>query len=177
MNERRPCAQVVAADGVNLRLLARTCKDYIHKALVEEEAASETNGKSTRVATAAGTVGLALHENGAFATLGKDLPVYVALRVGKFPDTMEALVSRHVEKKDEQSALITCDLYKGTFEGWGRPHWYISQVYTDMGRHEVRERGRRGKGGGVGWGSSRRVRETVRFFIYFFSVDLSLCDE
>ena len=42
--------------------------------------------------------------------------MYLTLRVGKFPDTMEALVQRHLDKEDEQSALITCDLYKGTFE-------------------------------------------------------------
>ena len=27
-------------------------------------------------------------------------------------------------------------MYKGTFEGWGRPHWFLSQVYADAGRHE-----------------------------------------
>jgi hypothetical protein len=135
--------QVVAADGINLRLLAKTCKEYIHKAVVEEEAAAaaadeaeSSEGESYRIAAAAGTVGAALHESGAFNTLGKELPVYLALRVGKFPDTMEALARRHIAKDDETSALITCDLYKGTFEGWGRPHWYLSQVYADMGREE-----------------------------------------
>ena len=24
----------------------------------------------------------------------------------------------------------------GAFEGWGRPHWFLSQVYADAGRHE-----------------------------------------
>ena len=128
--------QVVAADGISLRLLAKTAKEYVHKALVEEEADAENNGASTEVAKAAGTVGIALHEYGAFATLGKELPVYLTLRAGKFPDTMEALVQRHLNNGDEQSALITCDLYKSTFEGWGRPHWFLSQVYTDMGRNE-----------------------------------------
>ena len=107
----------VAPDGFSLSLLAKTTRDYVHKAIVEEEA---SDGESTKVAEAAGAIGASLHESGAFHTLGKDLPVYLTLRVGKFPDVMEQLVQRHLDKGDEQSALITCDLYKGTFEGWGR---------------------------------------------------------
>lgn len=123
----------VAPDGFSLGLLAKTCRDYVHKAIVEEEAA---DGDSAEVAEAAGAIGASLHEPGAFHTLGKELPVYLTLRVGKFPDVMEQLARRHLDKGDEQSALVTCDLYKATFEGWGRPHWYLSQVYADAGRHE-----------------------------------------
>uniref|UniRef100_A0A7S0KD03 Uncharacterized protein n=1 Tax=Micromonas pusilla TaxID=38833 RepID=A0A7S0KD03_MICPS len=123
----------VAPDGFSLNLLAKTCRDYVHKAIVEEEAA---DGESAEVAEAAGAIGASLHEAGAFHTLGKELPVYITLRVGKFPDVMEQLARRHLDKGDEQSALVTCDLYKATFEGWGRPHWYLSQVYADAGRHE-----------------------------------------
>ena len=123
----------VAPDGFSLSLLAKTCRDYVHKAIVEEEAA---DGDSAEVAEAAGAIGASLHEPGAFHTLGKELPVYLTLRVGKFPDVMEQLARRHLDKGDEQSALVTCDLYKATFEGWGRPHWYLSQVYADAGRHE-----------------------------------------
>ena len=123
----------VAPDGFSLGLLAKTCSDYVHKAIVEEEAA---DGDSAEVAEAAGAIGASLHEPGAFHTLGKELPVYLTLRVGKFPDVMEQLARRHLDKGDEQSALVTCDLYKATFEGWGRPHWYLSQVYADAGRHE-----------------------------------------
>lgn len=126
--------EVVAAKGIHLRLLAKTAKAFVHKAIVEEEAAS--SGETMVVAKAAGTVGSALHDHGAFLTLGKELPVYITLRVGKFPDTMEALAQRHLDKNDAESALITCDLYKSTFDGWGRPHWYISQVYADLGRDE-----------------------------------------
>jgi len=130
---------VVAADGIHLRLLAKSPREYVHKALVEEEALNgdgASGGASGAVAAAAGAVGAALYEQGAFTTLGKDVPVYLTLRVAKFPDTMEALVKKHMDKDDTQSALITCDLYKGTFEGWGRPHWHVSELYTSLGRHE-----------------------------------------
>jgi hypothetical protein len=130
---------VAVSDNVHLSLLARTCAEYVHKAMVVEEAGmgdSETNAESNAVALAAGTVGAALYDAGSFATLGKELPVFLTLRVGKFPDAMEALAQRHLEKKDEMSAFVTCDLYKSTFGLWGRPHWYLSNVYDDLGRTE-----------------------------------------
>jgi hypothetical protein len=49
---------------------------------------------------------------------------------------MEALAQKHLEKQDEMSAFVTCDLYKSTFDKWGRPHWYLSGVYDDLGRAE-----------------------------------------
>ena len=104
--------EVVAARGIHLRLLATSAKDYVHKAIVEEDARDDG---SDAVAVAAGAVGAAMYESGSFATLGKELAVYLTLRVGKFPDTMEALVKRHLDKGDEMSAFVTCDLYKGTF--------------------------------------------------------------
>jgi hypothetical protein len=125
--------EVVAARGIHLRLLATSAEDFVHKAIVEEDARGDG---ATVVAAAAGAVGAAMYESGSFATLGKELAVYLTLRVGKFPDTMEALVRRHLDKGDEMSAFVTCDLYKGTFSTWGSPHWYLSQVYADLGRDE-----------------------------------------
>jgi len=50
--------QVVAARGINLRLLAKTCKEYVHKALVEEEAFNTTGDGDAAdvVAAAAGRI-------------------------------------------------------------------------------------------------------------------------
>ena len=125
---------VAVSDNVHLSLLARTCAEYVHKAMVVEEAAAAE--PSNAVAVAAGTVGANLYDAGAFATLGKELPVYLTLRVGKFPDAMEALAQKHLDKKDEMSCFVTCDLYKSTFGLWGRPHWYLSGVYDSLGREE-----------------------------------------
>ena len=133
---------VAVSERVHLSLLARTCAEYVHKAMVQEEAAlleaeaDEADDAARPVASAAGAVGASLYESGAFATLGKDLPVYLTLRVGKFPDAMEALTQKHLDKHDEMSAFVTCDLYKSTFGAWGRPHWYLSNVYDDLGRAE-----------------------------------------
>ena len=128
---------VSASDGVHLSLLARTCAEYVHKALVQEEAeGGDSIGTERPVARAAGAVGSSLYQPGTFSALGKDVPVYLTLRVGKFPDAMEALVEKHLRKRDEMSAFVTCDLYKSTFGMWGRPHWYLSEVYFDLGRDE-----------------------------------------
>ena len=51
-----------------------------------------------------------MYESGSFATLGKELAVYLT-RVGKFPDTMERLVKRHLDKGDEIAAFVARDLY------------------------------------------------------------------
>ena len=138
--------EVVAANGVALDLLARNCREYVHKAIVEEEAAKAEAGEDVsadadssafpvRVA-ATDPLASELHDLGAFATLGKELAVYCHLRVGKFPDTIEALVRRHLDKGDEMSAFVTCDVYKSAFSGWAAPHWYLSSVYADLGRDE-----------------------------------------
>ena len=139
----------VAVGGMHLQLLARTSKEYVHKALVEEEAVcgessldstSDSKSKSEKgpIRRAAGEIGDVLYEPGSFTTLGKDLPVYLTLRVGKFPCQMEGLVQKHLSKdpSDELSAIVTCDLYKATFPFWGRPHWYVSNVYHQLHRDE-----------------------------------------
>ena len=56
-----------------------------------------------------------MYESGSFATLGKELAVYLTLRVGKFPDTMEALVKRHLDKGDEMSRLWRAICTRGVF--------------------------------------------------------------
>ena len=62
--------------------------------------------------------------------------MYVTTQIGKFPSSMEGLVKRHLDRGDEQSALITCDLYKSTFGEWGAPHVFISDLYGKLGRDE-----------------------------------------
>jgi hypothetical protein len=81
-------------------------------------------------------VGVSLHAHGAFKTSGKEFDVYVTTQIGKFPSSMEGLVRRHLKRNDEQSALITCDLYKATFGDWGAPHVFISDLYSKLGRDE-----------------------------------------
>jgi len=125
---------VGVAAGAHLTLLAKNASEYVHFAIVDEEA--RTNEKSNAVAVAAGAFGASLHDHGAFKASGKPFDVYVTTRVGKFPSCMEGLVRRHLERGDEQSALITCDLYKSTFGDWGAPHVFMSDLYTRLGRAE-----------------------------------------
>jgi hypothetical protein len=125
---------VSVRDGVHLTLLAKNASQYVHRAIVEEEATSDE--QKTEVAAAAGSVGVSLHNHGAYKTSGKEFDVYVTTQVGKFPSSMEGLVRRHLNKGDEQSALITCDLYKSTFGEWGAPHVFICDLYAKLGRGE-----------------------------------------
>ncbi len=132
---------VNAVDGVHLSLLSKNCKEYVVKAMVVEEAEANENGDDKSdaiIATAAGAIGASLYEPGAFTTLGKDIPTYLTLRVGKFPEQMEQLTQKHLSKSpsDEMSAFVTCDLYKSTFGFWGRPHWYLSNIYERLDRKE-----------------------------------------
>lgn len=120
--------------GVHATLVGKSASEFVHRAIVEEEARSDE--KRTVVAAAAGAVGVSLHNHGAFTTSGKEFDVYVTTQIGKFPSSMEGLVKRHLDRGDEQSALITCDLYKSTFGEWGAPHVFISDLYAKLGRDE-----------------------------------------
>ena len=120
--------------GVHAALVGKSASEFVHRAIVEEEARSDE--ERTTVAAAAGAVGVSLHNHGAFTTSGKEFDVYVTTQIGKFPSSMEGLVKRHLDRGDEQSALITCDLYKSTFGEWGAPHVFISDLYGKLGRDE-----------------------------------------
>jgi len=120
--------------GVHATLVGKSASEFVHRAIVEEEARSDE--ERTVVAAAAGAVGVSLHNHGAFTTSGKEFDVYVTTQIGKFPSSMEGLVKRHLDRGDEQSALITCDLYKSTFGEWGAPHVFISDLYAKLGRDE-----------------------------------------
>jgi hypothetical protein len=129
-------ARVVRASGGGrfLTLVGRSASEYVHRAIVEEEMASDEG--RTVVAAAAGAVGVSLHNHGAFKTSGKEFDVYVTTQIGKFPSSMEGLVRRHLKRNDAQSALITCDLYKSTFGEWGSSHAFVSDLYAELGRAE-----------------------------------------
>ena len=133
--ETMPAMPVVRVrGGVHATLVGKSAKEFVHRAIVEEEARSDE--ERTVVAAAAGAVGVSLHNHGAFTTSGKEFDVYVTTQIGKFPSSMEGLVKRHLDRGDEQSALITCDLYKSTFGEWGAPHVFISDLYAKLGRDE-----------------------------------------
>mmetsp|Transcript_19791 Transcript_19791/g.23745 ORF Transcript_19791/g.23745 Transcript_19791/m.23745 type:complete len:422 (+) Transcript_19791:115-1380(+) len=112
---------VVTATPGNIRLNAMTAKEYVHRALVEEDAQLGTQDIGP-VRRATGEQGTALYTAGEFAeALQPRLDVYMTTRVGKFPEVMERLVDNHLGKNDETSALITCEWYTRMNEDWGRP--------------------------------------------------------
>ncbi|PSC67647.1 Cyclin delta-3 isoform 1 [Micractinium conductrix] len=123
-----------ARDGTQVRLVARSVEEYLHRALAEEEA-----GGGGAVAAAAGGDSGALYARGAFAA--SKLPTmdaYLTRKAGMFPDVAERLVQAHLDKGDQMSALITGEWYMRNtfFPGWGRPYEFNSQLLARVGRGE-----------------------------------------
>ena len=99
----------MARDAARVDLLARSADEYIHRALCEEDAAGGSGGCSAAAA------GQGLYEGGAFAASGlPSLDSYLTRSAGMYPDVVERLALRHLEKGDNMSALITA-------EWWGYP--------------------------------------------------------
>lgn len=55
---------------------------------------------------------------GACESLGRGLSRFLFLKVGSFPDVFETLAQEHLDKGDQQSALITCEKAYSLFPGW-----------------------------------------------------------
>lgn len=69
---------------------------------------------------------------GAVAELNLGLDKWLALRKGPMPDVYERLCLGHLERGDEQSALITCDRMASAFAGWGATLRFHSDVMAGL---------------------------------------------
>ena len=126
----------MARQGRSVALLARSVPEYLHRALVEEEAAGGAPGA---VAEAAGAEGAALYAPGALAASGlPSLQAYLTKAVGLFPDVGEALALGHLARGDTMSALITGEwlMRDGHFPGWGRQYEFNCSLMEAAGRRE-----------------------------------------
>ena len=126
----------VSPCGKFLTLLARNPKEFIHREIVEEEAA--TDGAERALFDASGEVGKNAYElNDYSEKKGKlTLDQYLTMKVGRFPSSLRGLVERHLERKDEESALVACDVFKNQFQNWGEVYAFISDVYASLNRME-----------------------------------------
>ena len=74
------------------------------RALVEEDAAE---GPGQRAA-AVGAGGMELYKTGAFKASGlPNIEAYLTRKAGMYMDVVEQLVSNHIQRNDNMSALIT----------------------------------------------------------------------
>ncbi|KAI7837860.1 hypothetical protein COHA_008347 [Chlorella ohadii] len=124
-----------ARGGTQVRLLARSLDEYLHRALAEAEA----SGSGSAVAQAAGSDAGELYQPGAVAASGlPSLDAYLTRKAGMFPDVAERLALAHLAKGDQMSALITGEWYmrNSHFPGWGRPYEFNSQLMARVGRAE-----------------------------------------
>uniref|UniRef100_A0A0D9VNH1 Uncharacterized protein n=1 Tax=Leersia perrieri TaxID=77586 RepID=A0A0D9VNH1_9ORYZ len=124
---------VVEVHNHGLWLLAKNVNQYIHRMLVE---ADITADNADDLWSAVGDAGKNLYTKGDFKeSQMADLDAYLLKKVGLFPDVIERKTSRHFEKGDYVSALITGEFYtRDHFPGFGRPFVFNAEILKRVGR-------------------------------------------
>lgn len=121
-----------------MKLIARSPDEYLHRLLVEDEAA----GSPHKLQAAAGAEGTAVYPAGKALNEGFPLPaklqMYLIRKAGMYPDVCEALASGHLSRKDETSALVATEYYNRNnhFPNWARPYEFAADVLMQLGRKE-----------------------------------------
>uniref|UniRef100_A0A0E0K7P8 Uncharacterized protein n=1 Tax=Oryza punctata TaxID=4537 RepID=A0A0E0K7P8_ORYPU len=123
---------VVEVRNHGLWLLAKNVNQYIHRVLVE----ADINDYADDLWSAVGDSGKKLYTRGDFKeSQMADLDAYLLKKVGLFPDVIERKTSRHFEKGDYVSALITGEFYtRDHFPGFGRPFVFNAEILKRVGR-------------------------------------------
>ncbi|KAF0932844.1 hypothetical protein E2562_012170 [Oryza meyeriana var. granulata] len=124
---------VVEVRNHGLWLLAKNVNQYIHRMLVEADISA---GDADDLWSAVGDAGKNFYTKGDFKELQMaDLDAYLLKKVGLFPDVIERKTSRHFEKGDYVSALITGEFYtRDHFPGFGRPFVFNAEILKRVGR-------------------------------------------
>ncbi|XP_037427042.1 protein IN CHLOROPLAST ATPASE BIOGENESIS, chloroplastic-like [Triticum dicoccoides] len=132
---------VVEVRSHGLWLLAKNVNQYIHRILVEADSRAESGDDLWSAVrddlwSAVGEAGPNIYKRGDLKeSQTADLDVYLLKKVGLFPDILERKASRHLEKGDNVSALITSEFYtRDQFPGFGRPFVFNSEVQKRIGR-------------------------------------------
>ncbi|KAM3316999.1 hypothetical protein ACQJBY_034901 [Aegilops geniculata] len=132
---------VVEVRSHGLWLLAKNVNQYIHRILVEADSRAESGDDLWSAVredlwSAVGEAGPNIYKRGDLKeSQTADLDVYLLKKVGLFPDILERKASRHLEKGDSVSALITSEFYtRDQFPGFGRPFVFNSEVQKRIGR-------------------------------------------
>lgn len=129
---------VVEVRSYGVWLLAKNVDQYIHRILVEEDAANGSTEGINEVFHASGEAGEKLYTKGDFAkSRNSNLDVYLLQKVGLFPDILERKVVDHFKKGDHVSAMVTGEFYtkKEHFPGFGRPFVFNAEVLLKVGRN------------------------------------------
>ncbi|KAJ9562310.1 hypothetical protein OSB04_007470 [Centaurea solstitialis] len=129
---------VVEVRSYGVWLLAKSVDQYIHRILVEEDAANSSTERIEEVFHASGEAGEKLYTKGDFAkSCNSNLDVYLLQKVGLFPDILERKVVDHFKKGDHVSAMVTGEFYtkKEHFPGFGRPFVFNAEVLLKVGRN------------------------------------------
>lgn len=143
--------------------LAKSVDQYIHRMLVEEDAnnSQRSNGKLWDVSS---EVSGKIYKKGDLVESGiDDLDIYLLKKVGLFPDVLERKVSRHLEKGDHVSALVTGEFYtRNHFPGFGRPFVFNAEVLLKVGRNPEAKDAARGALKSPWWTLGCRYQEVAK---------------
>lgn len=124
---------IVRQEGAQLRLLANSTDELLRRELATRDATpGEAPGALLEAANQAGT----LYEPGELLRSGLPLKAFLLVKVGVTPEFFEELALAHLERGDEQAALITADRGCMGAPGWARPHAFRAQLLEQLGRIE-----------------------------------------
>ncbi|KAA8496819.1 hypothetical protein FVE85_0548 [Porphyridium purpureum] len=81
-----------------------------------------------------------LYDAGQVMKSGMGLHKYLMLNVGPFMDVLQTLARGHLDRGDEQSALITCEKMAQSFPGWSHAHAFHARMLASMSDRELEAR-------------------------------------
>lgn len=137
--------QIVRTTETGVRLISLSTDKFVHRQLVELDfykdnntiAAANVVNKDSEVYKL-GDFNTLLN-SGKFPTSSPDdlrlvLDRYVIMKVGPFADCYERLADNFVNKKNDLSALVTCEKNISSFFGWGHPINFHANLLLRLGR-------------------------------------------
>ena len=141
---------VVCRRGENfrwLRCVARSVKSFVVRELVEYDYCfpegvkkyvkelEDMYGEYNRDGGKKGKLDWG-YELGEARSMGIGVERYIVVKVDGFDDIYERLIEGHLQKGDEASALITCELYIQKYPSWGFPYVKYIEVLEKVGKRK-----------------------------------------
>lgn len=114
-----------------LTLLSSSAKSHVTRAIAEADYAGDDDRRDD--IRCASSLALA-YQNGDVDTSGLGIERFLTTSTGGFPDIYEGLSEFHLAKKDEASALITCERAVRAQNGWARPHAHHALLLKSLNR-------------------------------------------
>lgn len=144
---------IVRSGTRGLMHLAASATHFVRRKLAEDERDFGVGAGAATLACGADALDAYAPGELASSPFKSRMEVFLTKNVGRFMDVDEALIARHVEKKDETSALVTGEWYTdGPYAGWARPYAVNADTLMRHGRAiEARDQARVALSAGPWW--------------------------